>query len=239
MDSPIGRIIAKMGVEVGRVADKVALVTGVGHPLAAAAASALADEGARLVVVDTEHATAERAAAVTGLPSPRVMSRGHERSSETAWGNLVTSVIDRFGRLDILVNGPPDLLVKPIREMTLSDLRALEEANIVAPWLGMKHATVAMRAGGGGSIVNLSLGLARTGAADLSGNCATAAGLRVMSQAVALECGQNADGIRVNSILVDHARPPAPAEVAAAVVYLASDESRFMTAGEIAFEAAY
>ena len=54
-----------MGVEVGRVADKVALVTGVGHPLAAAAASALADEGARLVVVDTEHATAELAAAVT------------------------------------------------------------------------------------------------------------------------------------------------------------------------------
>lgn len=222
----------------GRVADKVALVTGVGLPIAAAAARALADEGARLVVVDVDRDVAERSAAALGLPEARLMSRGHERGTEAAWAALVSSIVDRFGRLDVLVNGPPDLLVKPIRDMTLDDLRALEEANIVAPWLGMKHAVGAMRESGGGSIVNLSLGLARTGASGLSANCATAAGLRVMSQAVALECGQNTDGIRVNTVLVDHVRPPPPAEVAAAVVYLASDESRFMTAGEIALEPA-
>ena len=83
------------------------------------------------------------------------MSRGHERGTEAAWAALVSSIVDRFGRLDVLVNGPPDLLVKPIRDMTLDDLRVLEEANIVAPWLGMKHAVGAMRESGGGSIVNL------------------------------------------------------------------------------------
>jgi NAD(P)-dependent dehydrogenase (short-subunit alcohol dehydrogenase family) len=69
----------------------------------------------------------------------------------------------------------------------------------------------------------------------MSANSAAAAGSRVMSQAAALECGQESDGVRVNSILLDHENA-VPSEVAAAVIYLASDESRFMTAGEIALD---
>ncbi|MDA0369413.1 MAG: SDR family oxidoreductase [Proteobacteria bacterium] len=219
----------------GRVADKVALITGASNPVAQASAQALADEGACIIVVDADLGAAERAAQATKAASERLMWGVKENASEAAWESLIAKIEDRFGQLNVLVNGPPVVQRRSISDLSLADLRALQESNIVEPWLGLKHGVAAMRRCGGGSIINLSLGLARVGASGFSANCANAAGVRVMSQAAALECGQNADGVRVNSVLVDHENLPNRAEVAAAVVYLASDESRFMTAGEIAF----
>jgi len=222
---------------VGRVADKVALITGVSDPVAQACAQALADEGACIIVVDADPNAAEGAAQATKAASDRLMWGVKQNASEAAWESLIAKIEDQFGKLDALVNAPPVIKRRAISDLSLGDLRAMEESNIVEPWLGLKHGIAAMRRCGGGSIINLSLALARTGAAGFSANCATAAGVRVMSQAAALECGQNADGIRVNSVLFDHRGSPNAAQIAAAVVHLASDESRFMTAGEIAFGA--
>ncbi len=218
-----------------RVADKVVLTTGAGDSVVQACAQALLDEGARVAITDTDPAVAARAAGALNAPPDRVIALGKDEASEAAWEAAIAKVEDGFGGLDVLVNGPPRLLHKPIFEMSLDDLRTIEEANIVEPWLGLKHGIVAMRRRGGGSIINLSLTIARTGAANMSANSAAAAGSRVMSQAAALECGQESDGVRVNSILLDHENA-VPSEVAAAVIYLASDESRFMTAGEIALD---
>jgi NAD(P)-dependent dehydrogenase (short-subunit alcohol dehydrogenase family) len=221
---------------VGRVANKVALVTGVANPVAAASGRALLQEGARVVLADPDPAAAEAALRNIGASAADGLALGKAVADENAWEQAVARATEVFGRLDILVNGPPRVFVKTIDAMTLEDLRFLEEHNIVEPWLGMKHVIPAMRGQGGGAIINLSLALARTGAPGVAGNCATAAGVRVMSQAAAIECGQHSDGIRVNSVLMSHDKSAAPDEVAAAVVYLASDEARFMTAGEIVID---
>ena len=213
-----------------RVANKVVLLTGASGEVVQACAQALIDEGASVALADPDSAKAEQVAGT--LPPDRVMWLAKENAAEAAWEATVAAVEKRFGELDGLVNGLPRVLNKSIADMSIDDLRAIEESNIVEPWLGLKHGIAAMRRRGGGSIINLSLTVARHGAPNMSANCAAAAGLRVMSQAAALECGEKSDGVRVNSILVDHTSV-VPSEVAAAVLYLASDESRFMTAGEI------
>lgn len=220
----------------GRVANKVALVTGVANPVAAASGRALLREGARVVLTDADPAAAEAALRDMGASAADGLALGKAVADEDAWEQTVARAAAAFGRLDILVNGPPRIVGKTIDDMTLDDLRSLEEHNIVEPWLGMKHVIPTMRGQGGGAIINLSLALARAGAPGLAGNCTTAAGVRVMSQAAAIECGQHSDGIRVNSVLLSHDGPVANDEVASAVVYLASDEARFMTAGEIVID---
>lgn len=218
-----------------RVAGKVVLLTRAADGVVQACAQALIDEGAHVALADVDATKAEQAAATLKGATDAVMSLGKEEATDDGWMQALAAIEMRFGGIDVLVNGPPQILVKSIADMTLEDLRALEETNIVEPWLGLKHGITALRKRGGGSIVNLSLTQARVGTANMSGNCATAAGARVMSQAAALECGEQSDGVRVNSILLDH-DASVPEEVAAAVVYLASDESRFMTAGEIALD---
>jgi len=224
---------------VGRVAGKVALITGVSDQVAATSAQRLAEEGAKVAFVDADKARAEAALTSSGLDAENGLAFAKPIADEAAWQAAIESTVKAFGSLDILVNGPPLVMKKPIGEMTLEDLRVLEEHNIVEPWLGFKHAIVAMREAGGGSIVNLSLTLAKVGAEGMAGNCATAGGLRVMAQAAALECGQHSDGIRVNSVLMSHEGGSDPKEVASAVVYFASDESRFMTAGEIVIDSGF
>jgi NAD(P)-dependent dehydrogenase (short-subunit alcohol dehydrogenase family) len=218
---------------VARVANKVVLLTGARAEAVQVCAQALIDEGASVALVDPDGAKSQQIAGTLKAPADRVMWLAKEDANEVAWETVIAAVEEHFGGLDVLVNGPPRVLAKSIADMSIDDLRAIEEANIVEPWLGLKHGIAAMRRRGGGSIINLSLTLARHGAPNMSANCAAAAGLRVMSQAAALECGEKSDGVRVNSILVDHTSVVA-SEVAVAVLYLASDESRFMTAGEIA-----
>jgi len=222
---------------VARVAGKVVLLTRAADRVVQACAQALIDEGAHVALADTDASKADQAAATLTGAGDGIISLGKEEATDEGWLQALAAIETRFGGVDVLVNGPPQILVKSIADMTLEDLRALEETNVVEPWLGLKHGIPALRKRGGGSIINLSLTLARDGAANMSGNCATAAGSRVMSQAAALECGEQSDGVRVNSILLDH-DASVPEEVAAAVVYLASDESRFMTAGEIALDGA-
>ena len=217
-----------------RVANKVALLTGAGAVIQACA-QALVDEGASVALTDPDSAKAQQIAGNLRAATDRVMWLAKEDADEAGWETTIAAVEERFGGLDVLVNGEPRIIEKSIADMSISNLRAIEETNIVEPWLGLKHGIAALRRRGGGSIINLSLTVARHGALNMSANCAAAAGVRVMSQAAALECGEKSDGVRVNTILVDHTTA-VPSEVAAAVIYLASDESRFMTAGEIVLD---
>jgi 3(or 17)beta-hydroxysteroid dehydrogenase len=213
-----------------KLAGKIVLVTGVADAVVRACAIALAADGAQVVCAG-EAKAADATAAAAAEHGGRARGIAHDAASEADWQRLMADIAGAEGHLDALVNMSRTVLGKPMAQTTLADLRALEDANIVAPWLGLKYAIAAMRETGGGSIINVGGALAangENGAAD----CAAAGALRVMTQAAALECGQARDNIRINIILAG-ARDATPEHVAQAVVFLASDGSSFMTGADV------
>jgi NAD(P)-dependent dehydrogenase (short-subunit alcohol dehydrogenase family) len=194
----------------------------------------------------------------------------HDVTDEAAWEGVIGQVRDRHGRLDILVNNAGIGIGGSILEMTLADWRRQTAVNLDGVFLGVKHAIPLMRASGdGGSIVNMSSVAGLKGAATLAGYCATKGGVRLFTKAVAMECANAKDGIRVNSVhpgiietpiwlsITNTANPGAnappdldalsamavplgmkglPQDIANGVLWLASDESRYVTGAELVID---
>jgi NAD(P)-dependent dehydrogenase (short-subunit alcohol dehydrogenase family) len=187
----------------------------------------------------------------------------HDVTSETAWERTIETALQSHGRLDVLVNNAGVALVRAVTDTTLEEWRSLQAVNLDAVFLGTKHAVRAMRLHGeGGSIVNVSSASGLVGAPLSSAYCASKGGVRLFTKAVALECA--AEGIRVNSLHPGAVRTPIwakvglsledeaalagasplrrmaePEEIADAVVYLASDASRFVTGSELVIDGGY
>ena len=214
----------------GKLSGKIALVTDVADPIGRACALAVAAEGCRVVCTGAQDAALDTAAAI-------VEHGGSARGiavdplSEPDWRRLMDGIGGAEGHLDAFVNLGRARLRKPLAETTLADLRAVEAACIVAPWLGLKSVIAAMRGSGGGAIVNVA-GPLPSASDESAAGCAAAGALRVMTQAAALECGQARDNIRINIILADPQTATA-ADVAHAAVFLASDGASFMTGADV------
>ena len=215
-----------------QLSDHVAFVTRVGTAAGRTAALALAREGAAVFVTD---ASADKAAAVAAeivRRNGKADSAGHDITDEAAWEAAMAAAKAVLGAPTILVNGPPDMLKQSITSLSLDDFRRAEAINITGPWLGLKHAILAMReAGKGGSIMTLSTLAAKRPANGSATNTAAAGGVRIMSRAAALECGSQSDGIRINLIELTDATPDD--ELAGAVLYFAGPDARFATGSEI------
>jgi len=190
-------------------------------------------------------------------------------TDEDAWSAAVAAVESAYGRLDVLVNNAGIATVESVDRMSFEDWRAVMAVNIDGVFLDTKHAVPAMRRAGGGSIINISSILGLTGLEKLSAYCASKGAVRLFTKAVALECGRDGSGIRVNSIhpgyihtammedtcrrdygdiakglaelgkLHPIGRVGEPEEIAAGVLYLASDESKFITGSELAIDGGY
>ena len=119
-------------------------------------------------------------------------------TSETDWAAAVATVLEVFGRLDVLVNNAGVLKFGSIADMPLTDFRHILDVNAVGCWLGMKAVIGPMTAAGGGSIINISSVEGFTGAAGLSAYSASKFAIRGMTKVAAQELGQL--GIRVNSV---------------------------------------
>lgn len=217
-----------------RVQGKVVLLTGAGTDVVQACARALVKEGARVVLADRDEATAKKAAAE--FDSRTAIAIGLNPGKEADWQKAIEAVVGGFGRIDAFVSGPAPVISRRIRDWSLADWQAFEDEHMLGPWLGTKYSIMELRKYNGGSVIILSSIYAKRAKADAPANAAAAAGLRVMVQAAALECGQKGDGIRVNSVLMDPAVTSANEDVAAAVVYLSSSESTFMTATDLAID---
>ncbi|MFN3584549.1 glucose 1-dehydrogenase [Phenylobacterium sp.] len=249
----------------GRVDGKVALVTGAASGIGRACAERLAAEGAAVVLTDVQDHLGEEVARGIGA---RASYLHHDVTSEDAWIAVVAEVKARHGRLDVLVNNAGIGLGGSVLEMSLADFRRQTAVNVDGVFLGVKHCIPLMRAGGGGSVVNMSSVAGLKGAPNLAGYCATKGAVRLFTKAVALECAAVRDGVRVNSVHPGIIETPiwntviggpagtnappdldamsemavplgvkgVPADIADGVLWLASDESRYVTGAELVID---
>jgi NAD(P)-dependent dehydrogenase (short-subunit alcohol dehydrogenase family) len=183
-----------------RVDGKIALVTGAASGIGRGVALALAREGAKVVATDLQ---AERGAALVDqieAAGGTALFLPHDVTAEADWQRVIAEVKARFGRLDILVNNAGIGLSGPVTDMPLADWKKQMAVNVDGPFLGVKHALPLMRAGGGGSIVNVSSIAGIKASPNVSGYCASKGAVRLFTKSVALECAAAGDGVRVNSI---------------------------------------
>ncbi len=243
----------------GRLAGKVALVTGAAQGIGAAVSRLLAAEGAAVVVTDVEAQGGRAVAQALRDAGAAARFVRLDVRSEAQWKQAVSYALRQFGALHVLVNNAAVAIAKDVEATSLRDWRGLMAVNLEGVFLGTKHAIPAMRRSGGGSIVNLSSTYGIIGASGSIAYSASKAGVRGFTRAAALYCARRGFAIRVNVIcpgavltpLLErqlarhpHGRETALREIAAehplndvarpediawGVVYLASDEARFVT----------
>ena len=253
----------------GRVAGKTALVSGAATGIGQSIVGRLAAEGAQVAVADIDETRGAEVVKAIRKADGDALFVSLDVTEETAWQAAIDVVESEFGGLDILVNNAGIAIVESVDKMSFEDWRAVMAVNIDGVFLGTKHAVPAMRRAGGGSIINISSILGLTGLEKLSAYCASKGAVRLFTKAVALECGRDGSGIRVNSIhpgyihtammedtcrrdygdiakglaelgkLHPIGRVGEPEEIAAGVLYLASDESKFITGSELAIDGGY
>jgi NAD(P)-dependent dehydrogenase (short-subunit alcohol dehydrogenase family) len=123
-----------------------------------------------------------------------------EVTSEENWQRVITNVLGQWERLDILVNNAGISFAKPLAEMSLAEWREVFAVNLDGVFLGTKHGVNAMRKGGGGSIINVASASGIRAGAGASAYCTSKAAVRMFSKTIALECAQNNDNIRINTV---------------------------------------
>lgn len=244
----------------GRVQDKVAIVTGAASDpgLGRAIALALAREGAKLVVTDIDEAGIEDCGEAVRRTGAEALAIRQDVTREADWRMVVARTLETHGRLDVLINNAGIAVLKPLEELTLAEWNRQIEVNLTSVFLGCKHAVPAMRRSGGGSIVNLSSVAGLVGLRTCVAYGAAKGGVRMASKSIAVETAS--DGIRCNSVhpgfiwtnmqaratgapgpsAVPLGRSQVPLgrvgeaqDVADCVLYLASDESKYVTGAEL------
>jgi NAD(P)-dependent dehydrogenase (short-subunit alcohol dehydrogenase family) len=241
----------------GRLAGKVALITGAAGGIGAAAARRLAQEDARLLLSDADGAGARELAQELGEGAEALE---HDVTSEERWQAVLAHALDLHGRIDVLLNNAGVFLAAPLTETSLAQFRLLMDVNVVGVFLGMRTVAPAMIERRAGSVINVSSVAGLTGSPFLTAYAASKWAVRGMSKVAAKELAQF--GVRVNSLhpgqidtdmntrqreqtpeLIDKLiqgiplrRIGTPEEVAHAIAYLASDESVYVTGSELVID---
>jgi 3(or 17)beta-hydroxysteroid dehydrogenase len=248
-----------------RVAGKVVLVTGAGSGIGRATAKLLAAEGATVVVTDIDKPggleTVQQIGA--GNSGGGVRFEEHDTAKEEDWKRIIDGVMAREGRLNGLVNnaGIAGPFPSTFETETVEQWRRMLSINVEGVFLGCKHGVPAMKQSGGGSIVNTSSLAAFLGTPALSAYGASKGAVRQFTKTVAMDCARKGYKIRCNSVHpgiimtpmgqgilpTDKARERAlrtipigefgaPEDIAYGILYLISDESRFVTGSELVID---
>ncbi|MEN2979696.1 glucose 1-dehydrogenase [Tistrella bauzanensis] len=250
----------------GRLEGKVVLITGAAGGLGQAMAHLFAAEGATLVLTDLGQDRLDALkAALSSSGYDRVLVMEQDVTDEALWEEVIDKTVAGFGRLDVLVNNAGIGYMADLEETSLAEWKRVHAINSEGPFLGTRKAIKVMKLTGGGSIVNISSIAGLIGAVNLAAYCSSKGAVRLFTKAAALHCARRGYNIRVNSVhpsftetpmvrdMITSARNPdkmeaalataapmgrmgRPEEVAYAVLYLASDESSFVTGTELAVD---
>ena len=255
----------------GRVANKIALVSGAASGLGDSIARMLAREGASVVLADVHDASGARVRQEIEGQGGTAAFVHLDVSCEDEWVGGMDMVRQRFGRLDIAVNCAGLNVSRSFpSETTLEDWRRVMAVNLDGVFLGTKHALALMRQGtpAKGSIINISSVMGLVALPGIGPYCASKGGVRIYSKSVALSCAQQGLDVRVNTVhpgfidtpllrqgmaqmgvpeeaakMYDALQPVGhlgePDDIAYGVLYLASDESKFVTGSELVIDGGY
>ena len=237
----------------GRVEGKVALVTGGAMGLGKADCERLAEEGAKVVVTDIDLAKAQAVADAIG---------GHafvqDVRDEARWIEIIGEVERLHGRLDILVNNAGNVIFESIEDCSADNFRLHMAIHVEGTFFGCKYALPLMKKSGGGSIVNMASTASLMGYGAIVAYTAAKGAIRAMTKSIAMHCQDQGYGIRCNVLMPGGIETPmvqavsgragqeepvpegvlpamalgAPRDVANMILYLASDEARFLTGNE-------
>ena len=240
----------------GRLDGKVAIISGGARGQGEAQARRFVAEGASVLLGDVLD---DQGQAVADDLGDAAAYRHLDVREEAGWAAAVDEAVERFGSVTVLINNAGILRVVPLEYLTVDEFRELIDVNQIGTFLGMRSVIPAMRAAGGGSIVNTSSVAGLRGEAYFGAYGATKWAIRGMTKTAALELGRA--GIRVNSVHpggidtpmiqrddIDQSQAQAiyaplpvpragtPEEVADLMVFLASDESSYCTGAEFVID---
>ena len=243
-----------------RLEGKVALISGGARGQGAVEARMFAEEGASVVIGDILDDQGRQTEAELQELGYNVTYVHLDVTSESDWEAAVQSAVDTYGKLDVLLNNAGILIRKNIEETTEDDWDRIFAVNAKGVFLGTKAAIPAMRNSGGGSIINISSTAGLVGSPNGSASyTATKGAVRLFTKSTAIQHAR--EGIRCNSIhpgpietdmIADTLNDPAnmalrmqrlplgrvgkPSEIAYGAIYLASDESSFVTGSELVID---
>ena len=242
-----------------RLENKVALISGGARGMGAVEAKLFAREGAKVIIGDVLEEEGRQVEAEINEGGGECLFVSLNVTSESAWQTAVDATLARFGKLDVLVNNAGIFRTEGVEETTGELWERMMEINAKGVFLGTKLAIPAMRKSGGGSIVNISSALGLVGSTGAAAYAASKGAVRLFTKSTAIQYAH--DGIRANSvhpgiietpmtagILADEAalraniamyplgRIGQSKDIANGVLFLASDESSFMTGSELVID---
>lgn len=256
-------------MDMGRVSGKIAIVTGGASGMGAATARMLACEGALVVIADRNIAMAQDVAESITQAGGTAMAQVLDVADETSWQACIDATLAAFGALDVLVNaagiGAP---FGSVEDLSLEDWRLMMSVNSDGVFLGTQKAIAAIRATRDrGSIINFSSTMGIVASPSTAAYVASKGAVRMFTKSAALHCAKSGYNIRVNSIHPGWIRTPMsqgaldelaksgagnkaidltplgrvgePDDIAYGVLFLASDESSFMTGAELVIDGGY